>query len=47
MLRITETLSKPQTDIAPAVNPTIRAPNGWTTRSAHAPIATPPAKVAF
>ena len=46
-LRITDIMSKPSTDIMPAIAPTIRAPIGCTTRSAQAPMATPPARVAF
>jgi hypothetical protein len=40
-------MSNPTVDRIPARHPTMRAPNGWTTKSAAAPMATPPASVAF
>ena len=37
----------PQTERTPAIAPTARAPPGVSIMSAHAPTATPPARVAF
>ena len=48
VLRIATVMrSNPMVDRIPARHPTMRAPKGWTTRSAAAPMATPPARVAF
>ena len=38
---------KPSVETTPATEPTIMAPNGFIAMSAIAPIATPPASVAF
>ena len=47
ILKLTEANSKPQVEIIPAHPPIMSAPKGSTIKSAHAPMATPPAKVAF
>ena len=47
IISFTEIISKPTTEIVPAMVPIIKAAHGPTMRSATAPIATPPAKVAF
>ena len=46
-ISLTETIRKPRVEMTPAMPPTMRAPYGWTIRSAQAPMATPPASVAF
>ena len=44
---LTDMCSYPIVDRAPAIAPVTIVPNGVTTMSAAAPIATPPARVAF
>ena len=44
---LTDMCSYPIVEIAPAVAPATILPQGVTTMSATAPIATPPARVAF